>query len=301
MKYQTEVRYSKARRCTVLSSLANLLLSALKIFAGIIARSQALLADGIHSLSDLISDAVVLVGLRISNQPSDKRHRYGHGKYETLSTVIIGLLLGAAGIGLLYQGASCLAGAAGGDQLPVPGWLAAAAAAFSILVKELLYQYSFRLGKKYDLPSMVANAWHHRSDAFSSVASLLGISGAKLLGGKWLILDPLAAILVSVLIIRVAWQITRDAAQQLLECALPDEQEEQLRTIISGVSGVKFFHRLRTRAVGRTPVIDLHIKVDADLKIDAAHEIATAVEDEIKTRFRSDSIINVHIEPWIPE
>lgn len=295
-----EQGYSAANRCTVISSILNLILSALKVAAGILARSQAMLADGIHSLSDLISDAVVLIGLRISNQPSDRRHRYGHGKYETLATVIIGLLLGAAGAGLLWQGISTLADAASGTTLPVPGWAAAAAAALSILAKELLYRYSFNIGKKFNIPSMIANAWHHRSDAFSSIASLIGISGARLLGGKWLILDPLAGILVSFLILKVAWSITGESVQQLLECALPEENETRIREIIDRIPEVKYFHRLRTRAVGRTAVIDLHIKVDADLKIGAAHEIATVVEQAIKQEFSEDSIVNIHIEPWDP-
>lgn len=284
-------------KVTLLGSATNAVLIALKLAAGILGRSSALIADGVHSFTDFITDVIVLIFVKISGKPRDKAHSYGHGKFETLATLIIGVFLALAGIGLLISGARKIISSLNGELLPEPSWLAFAVAAASIAVKEILYRYTIRVGKEVKSDATIANAWHHRSDAISSLGTMAGIGGAILLGDNWRILDPLAAVLVSVFIIKSGYDIMKPAVNELLEVALPEKQYAEIADLINSVDGVKGFHNLRTRKIGNAIAVDAHVKMDGKLLLEEAHDIATAVEKKIRSRFGNASLVNIHMEP----
>lgn len=293
-----ENREKQIYRTTLIGSVVNIILSVMKFIAGIVGHSSAMIADAVHSLSDLISDAIVLFFVKIANKPQDADHPYGHGKYETLATVIIGVILGAVGIGILIDGITKTIGFFHGDTLTVPNWWALGAALLSIVSKEWLFRFTIRVGRKVDSNVLIANAWHHRSDAYTSVATVIGIGGAMLLGPRWAILDPLAAAAVSIFIIIEAWQITHPALDELLEKSLSDDELREISRIIMSVDGVKDFHHLRTRKVGAQTAISMHIKLPGQLSLTDAHAIATEVEDRLRLRYGPRSIITVHMEPY---
>lgn len=284
-------------RVTLIGSIVNAALIILKFVAGVAGRSSALIADAVHSLTDFITDVVVLIFVKLSGKPRDKVHSYGHGKFETLATLIIGVFLTGAGAGLLVSGIRKVISSLNGNTLPEPTWLAFSVAAASIVVKEILYRYTVRVGKKVNSDAVIANAWHHRSDAISSLGTVVGIGGAILLGEKWRILDPMAAALVSVFIIKSGWDIIRPAVNELLEGALPESQSAEIAELITSVSGVRGYHNLRTRKIGNTIAVDVHVKMDGSLLLEEAHAIATRIEEKIRRRFGPDSIVNVHMEP----
>ncbi|MDE5607367.1 MAG: cation diffusion facilitator family transporter [Muribaculaceae bacterium] len=293
-----ELRERRIYKVTLIGSVVNAALIVIKLIAGIAGRSSALVADGVHSLTDFISDVIVLIFVKIAGKPSDKGHDYGHGKFETLATLIIGLILLLAGVGLGVEGISQIVRSLRGEVLAEPSWIALAVALVSILVKEILYRYTVRWGKKLDSDAVKANAWHHRSDAISSFGTAVGIAGAIFLGQKYRILDPIAAAVVSVFIVKSGYDIMKPCISELLESSLPDSQVKELEKIIMSTPGVRGFHRLRTRKVGNAKAIDLHIKLDGNLRLTEAHNIASAVEAGIKRRFGKNSIINIHMEPW---
>ncbi len=282
---------------TLTGSAVNAVLIVLKFVAGIFGRSSAMVADAVHSLSDFASDIVVLIFVKIAGKPKDKGHDYGHGKFETLATMIIGLLLIGAGIGLMINGIKSVVGSINGVALPRPTLLALVIAVVSILSKEWLYRYTVRWGKKLDSQAVMANAWHHRSDAVSSFGTLVGIAGAMFLGEKWRILDPIAAIVVSVLIIKSGVDIVRPCIGELLEASLPEDKEDELTRLVLSVPGIEDIHNLRTRRIGNGIVVDLHAKMDGNLTLTQAHEKASAAEKAIRDVFGSNSIINIHMEP----
>lgn len=292
-----EKREKEIYKVTIVGSLVNAVLIGLKFAAGVFGRSSALIADAVHSLTDFITDVIVLIFVRISGKPRDKGHDYGHGKYETLATLVIGLVLIAAGIGLLVDGVEKVIKCLNGEPLPEPTWIALAVAAISILAKEVLYRYTIREGKRLDSDAVVANAWHHRSDAISSLGTMVGIAGAMFFGVKWRILDPLAAALVSVFIIKSGFDIVRPCINELLESSLPDSEVDVISDIIRTADGAVGFHNLRTRKVGNAKAIDVHVKMDGKIPLVEAHDIATAIEKRIKHRFGSNTIINIHMEP----
>lgn len=283
---------------TLTGSAVNVILIVLKFIAGIVGKSSAMVADAVHSLSDFISDAIILVFVKIAGKPKDKTHDYGHGKFETLATVIIGLLLIGAGIGLMIGGIESVIHSLNGNSLERPTMLALIVAIVSILSKEWLYHYTIKAGKKLDSQAVVANAWHHRSDSISSLGTLIGISGAMFLGNRWRILDPIAAIVVSFLIIKSGYDIAKPCISELLEASLPDEKENEIIKLVMSVPGIKFVHNLRTRRIGNGIAVDLHAKMDGSLTLTEAHEKATAAENEIKRAFGDNSIINIHMEPY---
>lgn len=256
-----------------------------------------MVADGVHSASDLLTDVMVLVVIGISRRGADAGHAYGHGKMETFATFLIALLLAGVAGGLAIDGIKGVADAIRGTVLPRPGWIALAMAVISIAVKELLFRYTRAAGRRIRSASMEANAWHHRSDAFSSLATLAGIAGAMFLDIRWRVLDPAAAILVSVLILAMAWRIASESAKELLEVSLPEETTDEAGRIISSTPGVRSFHRLRTRRNGALMIFDLHIKVDPDLSVVQAHAIATEVENRLREAF-GETLCNIHIEPY---
>ncbi len=267
-----ENRDRQIKRITLWSVAANTLLTVCKIIAGILGRSAAMVADGIHSLSDLLSDAVVLVFTHISAKGKDRDHSFGHGKFETLATLIVRII-------------------------PKPGYIAAAAAVISIAAKEILYRVTAKVGKEANSPAVIANAWHHRSDALSSIGSLAGISGAILLGDKWTILDPIASCIISVAIIIVGVKMAIPNLAELLEASLPEEMEEEIVRIALSVDGVNDIHDLKTRRNGISVIIDAHIVVDPQMTVTQAHEIATQAEDRIREKFGQQTQVSTHIEP----
>lgn len=283
---------------TLTGSAVNVILIVLKFIAGIVGKSSAMVADAVHSLSDFISDAIILVFVKIAGKPKDKTHDYGHGKFETLATVIIGLLLIGAGIGLMTGGIKSVIHSLNGQSLERPTILALIVAIVSILSKEWLYHYTLKAGRKLDSQAVIANAWHHRSDSISSLGTLIGISGAMFLGDRWRILDPLAAIVVSFLIIKSGYDIAKPCISELLEASLPEEKENEIIRLVMSVPGIKFVHNLRTRRIGNGIAVDLHAKMDGSLTLTEAHEKATAAENEIKRAFGDNSIINIHMEPY---
>ena len=282
---------------TVWGAVANMALSVMKLVAGIVGRSSAMVADAVHSFSDLVSDIVVLVMVRVASKGKDKSHDYGHGKFETLATVIISLLLLVVGARLMISAVERIRFVLEGGELEAPGRIALWAAVISIIVKELLYQWTSRVGKLVDSQAMVANAWHHRSDALSSVGSAVGIGGAILLGGKWTILDPVVGAVISIVIIVVAVQMAVPAINELTEASLPDNVENRIMDLIRAVSGVENVHDLRTRRSGPEIIIDVHIVVDPEMTVAAAHDITIEAETAVRKEFGEGTQLSIHVEP----
>ncbi|MDE6116443.1 MAG: cation diffusion facilitator family transporter [Duncaniella sp.] len=288
-----------ARHVTWVGFWWNAALGTAKVIAGVFGRSSALIADGIHSFSDFISDIIVLVMVGIARKKPDKKHEYGHGKYETLATILLAVVLLVVAIGILYGGVRQIIGFIHGEEIPRPDGVALIICAGSIIIKEWLYRYTRNAGIRIKSEAVVANAWHHRSDAFSSIATLAGVGGAMFLGGWGRICDPIAAIVVAIFIGIVSCRMASPAISELLEIALPESEQEEITKAITSTPGVMTFHRLRTRRSGANVIIDLHIKVDPDIKVEEGHLIATAVEDNIKSRFgKYSTFTNIHIEPY---
>lgn len=282
---------------TLIGSAVNALLIVLKFLAGFMGKSSAMIADAVHSLSDFISDVVVLVFVRIAGKPRDKGHEYGHGKFETLASLIIGVMLGIAGIGLMINGVESVIRSLNGESLPRPTMLALVIAILAIVSKEWLYRYTMRAGTRLDSQAVMANAWHHRSDAISSVGTLAGIAGAMFLGDKWRILDPVAAVVVSFFIIKSGYDIIRPCISELLEASLPESKEDEIVRLVKSVPGIEYVHNLRTRRIGNGIAVDLHAKMDGNMTLSEAHAKATAAEVAIRRVFGDNSIINIHMEP----
>lgn len=294
-------REKKAARVTWVGFFTNLLLSTAKIIAGVVGRSSAMIADGIHSLSDFITDFIVIIFIKISAKHDDNDHPYGYGKFETFATMLISFALFIVAIGIFYSGSVKIYEVLNGRVIERPTYLALIMAAVSIVVKEILYWYTIIVGRKIESPAVIANGWHHRSDAFSSIGTLIGISGAMFLGERWRILDPITSVIVGIFIIGVAYKLARPSIQELLEMSLPEEIEHSIEQKIQATPGVITFHHLRTRKNGNAFIIDMHIKVDPHSSIVEAHDIATHVENNLKTAFGKRTQINVHIEPYLPK
>lgn len=284
-------------KVTLVGSAANVLLTVFKFVAGILGHSAAMTADAIHSLSDLLTDAVVLLFVRISSKPEDKDHDYGHGKYETLATTIIGLALAAVAVGLGWTAVESMLFWYGGGSLPAPGMLALWAAVVSIVLKELVYRYTVHRGKNLNSPALQANAWHHRSDALSSLGTLAGIGGAILLGNRWTVLDPIAGFVVSLFILRVAWKLLKGSFNELLEASLPDEIEKEILEVVTSFPDVSDPHHLRTRRIGSRYAIELHIRMDGAMPLAASHARTCEIEQALKARFGERTHITLHVEP----
>ena len=290
-------REDEIAKVTLVGSVVNLLLVGLKAVAGVAGHSAAMVSDAVHSLSDFVTDIVVLIFVRVSARPQDDDHDYGHGKYETVATLFIGLALAAAAVGIVVSGARKLAAWFQGEELPAPGALALWAALISIVVKEILYQYTRIKGRKLDSPALEANAWHHRSDALSSVGAAIGIGGAILLGQRWTVLDPLASIAVGAMLVKVAWDLLGPSVGELTDSSLPADTEEEMLRIIRSVEGVEDPHNLRTRRVGNRIAAEVHIRLDGGQTLAEAHEKASEVERRFTERFGSQSHLIVHMEP----
>ncbi len=292
-----ENREREIYRVTLVGSAGNMALLTVKFFAGIVAHSSAMIADAVHSLSDFITDIIVLAFVRISAKPQDASHDYGHGKYETIASSMVGLALVAAATGIILSGGIKIVAWIGGTQLSTPGMLALWAALLSIVCKEILYQYTILRGRKLNSQALVANAWHHRSDAFSSIGTTLGIAGAILLGNRWTVLDPLASIIVGLLLLKVAFNLLRTSIAELTEGSLPEETEQEIATIIQSFPGVTEPHNLRTRRIGSRIAMEMHIRMDGDIPLHEAHDRATQIEQRLRQRFGADTHITLHVEP----
>jgi cation diffusion facilitator family transporter len=290
-------RHQQATRVTWLGFAANVGLTLLKFAAGILGRSSAMIADAVHSVSDFATDLVVVGSLSVASRPSDKNHKYGHGKVETLAAAFIGGVLFLVGAGIFWSGLNNIILHYKVEPLESPGMIAFWAALVSILVKEFLYRYTLVVGRKINSQVVMANAWHHRSDAYSSLATVLGIGGAIFLGQNWVILDPLAAMLVSLFIFKVAFAITRESLLELIETSLPLDQEQQILKIAGSVDGVHNPHDLKTRKIGNNIAIDLHINVNRTLNVEQAHDITVELEKKLRKVYGDETFISIHTEP----
>ncbi len=290
-------RVTTAKKVTWVGFFVNLGLSVLKIIVGFFGKSTAMVADGFHSLSDFVTDVIVLFFIDLSGKDKDEKHKYGYGKYETFATLLISLILLFIGLGILYNGIMESIRFLKGENIPAPSILTLVAAFVSIALKEFLYQYTLKKGKKINNQAVIANAWHHRTDAFSSIGTAVGIGGAIFLGEQWRILDPLAGILVSILIIKVANEIGLPSANELLERALPKDIENKILEIVSAHPEVQYPHNLRTRKIGYLIALDMHIKMNKDLTFVRAHDVVTEVENDLKKHFGEKTVISIHYEP----
>lgn len=292
-------REKEIRNITLWGSVVNLILTIIKIVAGFLGRSAAMVADGVHSLSDLLTDFVVIAFTRISSQENDRKHSFGHGKFETMATLIVSVVLIAVGANLMADGVKSIVGVIQGEAIQRPGYIALVAAAISIIAKEILYQSTIKVGKRTESPVVIANAWHHRSDALSSIGSLFGIGGAILLGEKWTILDPIAGCCISIAIIVVAIKICMPSLAELLDASLPEDVENEIISTTLSVKGVNDVHGLKTRRSGISFIIVAHIVVNPTLSLVEAHDISTDVENALKRRFGDRTQISIHVEPDI--
>lgn len=284
-------------KITIVGSVVNFLLLVFKFFAGIAGHSAAMLADAVHSLSDFITDIIVIVFVRISSKPEDKGHDYGHGKYETLATAIIGILLLCVGFGIFWNGATTIYGFLHGQPLEAPGMLALVAALVSIVFKEAVYRYTVIKGRKLNSQAVIANAWHHRSDALSSIGTAVGIGGAILLGPRWRVLDPVAAVVVSFFIMKVSLRLLIPCVEELLEKSLPEDVEKEIEQTALSFPGVSQPHHLRTRRIGSYYAIEMHVRMDGKISLEEAHRTATAIENKLREMFGKGTHVGIHVEP----
>ena len=290
-------REQRIYRVTLTGSVVNLLLLLFKFAAGILGHSAAMVADAVHSLSDFATDLIVIAFVRISSKPEDAHHAYGHGKYETLATAIIGTVLFGVAVGIFWNGVTAIYDVICGEQLTQPSMLALGAALLSVALKEWAYRYTIRVGKQVRSAAVIANAWHHRSDALSSVGTTVGIGGAVLLGNYWTLLDPLAAVVVSLFIARVSVKLLVPCVDELLEKSLSPEVEETIRNIILKQPGVSQPHHLRTRRIGNAVAIEVHIRMEGSLPLTEAHAASTSIEQQLKKEFGPNTFISIHVEP----
>lgn len=284
-------------RVTLVGGIVNVVLLLFKFVAGIVGHSAAMVADAVHSLSDFITDVIVLVFVHISGKPEDKSHDYGHGKYETLAMTIIGMALLAVAIGILYGGITKIVAWANGAQLQMPGTIALWAALLSVVLKEGVYRYSMVKARQLNSQAVEANAWHHRSDALSSLGTAAGIGGAILLGRRWAVLDPVASVIVGVFIVKVSIDLLRNGIGDLMEQSLPEAIEGEMLQLVASLPGVMEPHDLRTRRIGNHYAIELHILMDGDISLRQAHDKASEVEELLKSHYGEETHVAVHVEP----
>ena len=284
-------------KVTLVGGVVNVVLLLFKFFAGILGHSAAMVADAVHSLSDFMTDIVVFVFIHISGKPKDKSHDYGHGKYETLAMTLIGLALLAVAIGILYSGATKIISWVNGELIEAPGMLALWAALLSIVLKEGVYRYSMVKARELNSQAVEANAWHHRSDALSSVGTAIGIGGAIFLGQRWTVLDPIASVVVGLFIVKVSVELLRNGIGDLMEQSLPDAVEDEILHLVSSLPGDVRPHDLRTRRIGNHYAIEMHILMDGDVSLREAHDKASEVENLLRNHYGEETHVAVHVEP----
>ena len=290
-------RKKEIYKVTLVGSAGNAALLTFKFIAGILGNSSAMVADAFHSLSDFVTDILVLVFVSISAKPQDQSHDYGHGKFETIASFLIGLALVAAATGIIVSGVMKFTAWLNGEELEAPRWIALWAALVSIAIKEILYQYTSHRGKELNSQVMIANAWHHRSDALSSVGAAIGIGLAIWLGNSWAVFDPLASIVVGLMLVKVAYELLKKSINELTESSLPAETEQEIVQIIQSFGDVQQPHNLRTRRIGNRIAIEAHIRMDGQLPLNSVHERATTIERKLKQRFGANTHVSLHMEP----
>lgn len=290
-------RERKIYKVTIIGGVANAILLIFKFIAGFLGHSSAMIADAVHSLSDFLTDIVILIFVKISNKPADKNHDYGHGKFETLATFIIGVVLLAVGIMIFWSGASKIFMSIKGIELEQPGMLAFWAAIVSIIVKEAIARYTIINGRRLNSKAVEANAWHHRSDALSSIGAAAGIAGAIFLGPKWRILDPLAAVVVSIFILIMAVKFLVSCISEFMEHSLSEDIENEIINTVMSFEFVKNVHNLRTRKIGNGIAMDMHVVMDGDLTLKKSHQYTKDIENLLRSRFGDKSFIYLHVEP----
>ncbi len=283
-------RYHAVRRITWIGVGTNLALALIKGSAGLLAHSQALIADALHSLSDLLTDLLVLIAVRLGAREADSDHPYGHGRFETAATVLLGLMLMGAGLFIAVNAAVRLSEGA----LPLPTWPALIAAIVSVGANEGLFRIQHRIGRRYQAPSVVANAWHHRSDALSSLAALVGIAGA-LMG--WLVLDTVAAVGVALMVVWAGIKLGWDAVRELVDTALDPEEVRRIETGLQKIEGVRSVHNLRTRRMGPEALVDAHIVVPGTISVSEGHQIAERARQNLIANRPEISEVQVHVDP----
>ena len=284
-------------RVTIVGSIVNVSLVVFKFIAGIIGNSAAMIADAVHSLSDLITDALIIVFVRISSKPKDKNHDYGHGKFETFATLLIGIILLIVGVGIAWSGTVKIISVIKGEILESPGMIAFYAAIISIVSKEILYRYTVICGCKLKSDATIANAWHHRSDSLSSIGTAAGIGGAILLGNKWTILDPIAALIVSFFIVKVAFNLLKPCIDELMEKSLSDEVENEIIELVTSFDGISDPHNLHTRKMGNIYAIEFHIRMDGETTLTKTHDKITEIEQRLKEHYGEKTHVIIHTEP----
>ena len=297
MNTQISTREKEIYKITIGGSVVNFCLLVVKFIAGFVGHSSAMIADAVHSLSDFITDLIVIVFVKISTKPQDEGHDYGHGKYETLATTIIGVMLLFVGGGIALSSSRSIIDVCRGEELEAPGILAFIAASISILTKEALYQYTVFKGKRLNSKAVIANAWHHRSDALSSIGTLIGIGGAIFLGDRWSVLDPIAAMVVSIFIIKVSFSLIKPCIDELLEKSLPQEIEDKIIAIVLSHPEISSPHHLRTRYIGNNIAIEIHIRMDGNMTLNEAHEVTKKIEHSLRDEFGVETHIGIHMEP----
>lgn len=298
---ETKEREKKIYRVTLMGSVVNVILLVFKFIAGILGGSAAMIADAVHSLSDFLTDIIVIAFVRISSKPEDEDHDYGHGKYETLATSIIGLALLMVGLYIFFNGARQIWDVMHGAEIEQPGLVALIAAIVSILLKEWTYRFTVSVGKKVESQAVIANAWHHRSDALSSIGTAIGIGGAILLGKGWAVLDPVAALVVSVFIVKTALGLLSTSSGELLEKSLPKEVEKKIVDIVESEPEVSEVHHLCTRRIGSNIAIEMHIRMPGEISLKDSHTRASDIERMLRQHFGEHTHINLHVEPLNPK
>ena len=284
-------------KVTLWGGAVNVLLLAFKFVAGIVGHSAAMVADAVHSLSDFVTDIIVLAFVHISGKPKDKSHDYGHGKYETLATTFVAFVLLAVATGIIYGGMVKIVSWAKGEPLEAPGMLALWAALLSIAMKEGVFHYTIKKARELNSQALEANAWHHRSDALSSIGTAIGIGGAIFFGSRWTVLDPLASVIVGLFIAKVSIDLLRGGIGDLMERSLPDDVEQEILRLAASVPDVAEPHDLRTRRIGSHYAIELHILMDGNMPLREAHDKASEVEELLRGKYGEDTHVVVHVEP----
>ncbi len=293
----TDQRHKEAKKVTLVGFVLNLILTVFKFAAGVLGNSSAMIADAVHSVSDFATDLVVLTSLKISTKPNDHNHHYGHGKIETLAAALIGGVLLLVGVWLIYSSAMAINEHFTVEPLQEPGLVALFAAVFSVAIKEVLFRHTINVGNRINSKVIVANAWHHRSDSFSSLGTIIGIGGAILLGTHWVILDPIAALVVSFFILKVALRILKETLLELTEISLPSETQSEILNLAGSVKGIHQPHSLKTRHIGNNIAVEMHVFVDPTINVLQAHDLTLEVERKLFDRFGSTTHISIHVEP----
>jgi len=289
----SESENREIKKVTWIGLFVNVILAALKFIVGILGHSQAVVADAVHSVSDMVTDIAVLVGVKYWSAPPDKDHPYGHWRIETIITGFIGLGLVAVAIGIGYNAIATLK-----DQnIQPPKMIAITGAFVSIIVKEFLYHWNVKVGRKVKSSALIANAWHHRSDALSSIPALLAV-GISVIKPEWAFVDHIGAIIVSLIILKVSWDIFFPALKKLSDSGASVNEREQIRSFALKVKGVKDVHAIRTRNVGRGLFVDMHVLVDRDISVAEGHSISEKVREEIVNNGPDVLDVVVHIEPF---